>query len=174
MSEPANVAEPPAKLASSEFKKFLQLSSAFIKSGQKAGAELPQEHQAVSGSKLKQVTLQEGSAAVLPATDSWLTGYRPSLQAIHAFDRAAHAVELRQSRLQHEARLAAKARMEQLPMEKLHWGRKYLSHEYGDNWNVYGGRREYAVFMRSCGLGRRHTSREDRYSTALASVLGTA
>jgi len=53
LSEPGNAAEPHTKLASSEFKKFLQLSSAFIKSGQKAGAELPQEHQAVSGSMLK-------------------------------------------------------------------------------------------------------------------------
>ena len=69
------------------------------------------------------------------------------LQAIHAFDRAAHAVELRQSRLQHEARLANKARMEQLPMEKLHWGRKYLSHEYGDDWNIYGGKSDILIAL---------------------------
>jgi len=66
LSEPAGAREPTTKLASPEFKKFLQLSSAFIKSGQKAGAELARERQAVSGSKLKQVALQEGSAA-LPA-----------------------------------------------------------------------------------------------------------
>jgi hypothetical protein len=33
--------------------------------------------------------------------------------------------------------------MEQLPMQKLRWGRDYLAKEYGDNYNLNGGTSTY-------------------------------